>query len=126
MTIDRLLDLWNDSNEPSWTASTAANQKSRIALTKADPIAKVLLVRLAAVAGGRWPVAGGRWPTRLLRADSGEGSIWNQHQDLRAAVSWASGCERWSGCKLDVTRRIRDACPINRAPADDCSESGRR
>jgi hypothetical protein len=62
MTIDRLLDLWNGSNEPSWTASTAANQKSRIALTKADPIAKVLLVRLAAVAGGRWPVAGGRWP----------------------------------------------------------------
>ena len=59
MTIDRLLDLWNGSNEPSWTASTAANQKSRIALTKADPIAKVLLVRLAAVAGGRWPVAGG-------------------------------------------------------------------
>jgi hypothetical protein len=62
MTIDRLLDLWNDSNEPSWTASTAANQKSRIALTKADPIAKVLLVRLAAVDVGRWPVAGGRWP----------------------------------------------------------------
>lgn len=92
VTIGRLLDLWKDQNEPSWAASTAANQKSRIALIKADPLAKVRLVRLTAVDVDRWHA-------RLLRAGAGEGSIRNRHQALRAAVTQAV---RWGWVSTNV------------------------
>ena len=75
--MGELLDLWTEQNEPAWAVSTIQNQKSRVAMVKTDPIAKIRLVRLTAVDVDRWHA-------RLARAGVGEGSIRNQHQTLRA------------------------------------------
>jgi integrase len=87
-----LLDLWTDQNEPAWAVSTTQNQKSRVAMVKTDPIAKIRLVRLTAVDVDRWHA-------RLARAGVGEGSIRNQHQTLRAAVTQAV---RWGWVTTNV------------------------
>jgi len=86
-TMDELLDLWTDQNEPTWAVSTAQNQKSRVAQIQNRPIAKVRLVRLTAVDVDRSHA-------RMARSGVGEGSIRNQHQVLRAAVT---GAVRWAG-----------------------------
>jgi len=54
VTMGELLDLWVDQFEPAWAVSTIQNQKSRVAMVKTDPIAKVRLVRLTAVDVDRW------------------------------------------------------------------------
>ena len=92
VTMAELLDLWTDQNEPAWAVSTTQNQKSRVAMVKTDPIAKIRLVRLTAVDVDRWHA-------RLARAGVGEGSIRNQHQTLRAAVTQAV---RWGWVTTNV------------------------
>ena len=44
-----LLDLWIEQNEQSWTPYTSQNQRSRVALVKPDPVAKIPAARLTAV-----------------------------------------------------------------------------
>lgn len=92
VTMAELLDLWTEQNEPAWAVSTTQNQKSRVAMVKTDPIAKIRLVRLTAVDVDRWHA-------RLARAGVGEGSIRNQHQTLRAAVTQAV---RWGWVTTNV------------------------
>jgi len=92
VTMAELLDLWTEQNEPAWAVSTIQNQKSRVAMVKTDPIAKIRLVRLTAVDVDRWHA-------RLARAGVGEGSIRNQHQTLRAAVTQAV---RWGWVTTNV------------------------
>ncbi len=92
VTMAELLDMWTDQNEPAWAVSTTQNQKSRVAMVKTDPIAKIRLVRLTAVDVDRWHA-------RLARAGVGEGSIRNQHQTLRAAVTQAV---RWGWVTTNV------------------------
>jgi hypothetical protein len=69
-----------------------ANHKSRLVQLKADPIAKVRLARLSAVDVDRWHA-------RLARNGVGDGSIRNQHQALRAAVTQAV---RWGWVNTNV------------------------
>ena len=59
---------------------------------KADPIAKIRLARLSAVDVDRWHA-------RLARNGVGDGSIRNQHQVLRAAVTQAV---RWGWVTTNV------------------------
>ena len=82
MTISELIDLWMEQHTPTWSPSTMANHKSRVARVKADPIAKVRLARLSAVDVDRWHA---RW----ARNGVGDGSSGNRHQALRAAVPQA-------------------------------------
>lgn len=82
VTVSELLDLWMDRHTPSWSPSTVENHKSRVAQVKADPIAKVRLARLSVVDVDRWHA-------RLARNGAKDGSIRNQHQVLRAAVTQA-------------------------------------
>ena len=92
VTMAELLDLWTEQDEAAWAVSTTQNQKSRVAMVKTDPIAKIRLVRLTAVDVDRWHA-------RLARAGVGEGSIRNQHQTLRAAVTQAV---RWGWVTTNV------------------------
>ncbi len=92
VTVGQLLDLWVDQQASSWAPSTEQNQRSRVRLVKADPIAGVPLVRLTAVDVDRWHA-------RLARGGVGEGSIRNQHLVLRAAVTQAV---RWGWVTTNV------------------------
>ena len=92
VTVGQLLDLWVDQQASSWAPSTEQNQRSRVRLVKADPIADVPLVRLTAVDVDRWHA-------RLARGGVGEGSIRNQHLVLRAAVTQAV---RWGWVTTNV------------------------
>ena len=92
VTVSELLDLWMEQHTPSWSPSTVENHKSRVAQVKADPIARVRLAKLSAVDVDRWHA-------RLARNGSGDGSIRNQHQVLRAAVTQAV---RWGWVMTNV------------------------
>lgn len=54
VTVGELLDLWVEHHLATWAVSTAVNQKSRVQLVKADPIARIPLARLSAVDVDRW------------------------------------------------------------------------
>ena len=84
-TLARLIDVWIETDGHLWAPSTLANYKSRAELVKADAIGKVLVSRLTAVEVDRWHA-------RMRRKGIGEGSIRNQHQVVRAALTLA---ERW-------------------------------
>ena len=58
-TVGELLDLWVGQQTGSWAPSTARDQQSRVGLVKADPIARIPLVRLTAVDVDRWHTASG-------------------------------------------------------------------
>ena len=90
--VSELLDLWMEQHTSSWSPSTVENHKSRVAQVKADPIAKIRLAKLSAVDADRWHA-------RLARNGSGDGSIRNQHQVLRAAVTQAA---RWGWVTTNV------------------------
>jgi integrase len=92
VTMGELLDLWTTQHDSEWAPATVQNHKSRIIQVKADPIAKIRLVRLTAVDVDRWHA-------RLSRAGVGDGSIRNQHQALRAAVTQAV---RWGWVNTNV------------------------
>ena len=92
VTVSELLDLWMEQHAPNWSPSTLANHKSRVIQVKADPIAKIRLARLSAVDVDRWHA-------RLARNEVGDGSIRNQHQALRAAVTQAV---RWGWVTTNV------------------------
>ena len=92
VTVSELLDLWMEQHTPSWSPSSVENHKSRVAQVKADPIAKVRLAKLSTVDVDRWH-------SRLARNGVGDGSIRNQHQVLRAAVTQAV---RWGWVMTNV------------------------
>jgi integrase len=91
-TVAALLDLWLEQNGPVWAPSSARDQVSRAALVKADPIAQLAVARLSVADVDRWHA-------RLRRAGVGEGSIRNQHQALRAALTQAM---RWGWVMTNV------------------------
>jgi integrase len=91
-TVGDLIDLWLEQNEAVWAPSTLRDQVSRAALVKADPIAKVSVARLTVAEVDSWHA-------RLRRAGAGEGSIRNQHQALRAALTQAM---RWGWVMTNV------------------------
>ncbi|MHB1519514.1 MAG: hypothetical protein ACYCVN_13925 [Acidimicrobiales bacterium] len=92
VTVSELLDLWMEQHAPSWPPSTIENHKSRVAQVKADPIAEVHLAKLSSADVDRWH-------TRLARNGIGDGSIRNQHQVLRVAVTQAV---RWGWVMISV------------------------
>jgi integrase len=92
ITIGELLDLWVQQHESTWAPGTVQNQRSRVSLVKADPIATIRMVRLTAVQVDQWHA-------RLARGGAGEGSIRNQHLVLRAAVTQAV---RWGWVTTNV------------------------
>ncbi len=97
VTVGELLNLWVEQQSASWAVSTAANQRSRVKLVQADPIAGIPLVRLTAVDVDRWHV-------RMSRAGVGESSVRNRHLVLRAAVTQAV---RWGWTRTNVVAVAR-------------------
>lgn len=91
-SVGDMLDLWVDNARPSWAPATESNQLSRVKLIKADRIASIPLARLT-------PVDVDRWHSRLVKSGVGDGSIRNQHQALRAAVTLAV---RWAWLPTNV------------------------
>jgi hypothetical protein len=104
-TVGGLLDLWLELNEAVWAPSTRRDQVSRAALVKADPIAQIAVARLSVA-----DVDG--WHARLRGAGAGEGSIRNQHQALRAALTQAM---RWGFVMTNVAT-VAGLGRRNRAP----------
>ena len=97
VTVSKLLDLRMEQHTSSWSPSTVENHKSRVAQVKSDPIATVRPTKLSAVDVDRWHA-------RLARNGSGDGSIRNQHQVRRAAVTQAV---RWGWVMTNVVAVAR-------------------
>jgi integrase len=91
-TVADLLDLWVAQNESTWAPSSRRDQVSRADLVKTDPIGRIAVARLGVADVDRWHV-------RLRRAGAGEGSVRNQHQALRAALTQAV---RWGWVPTNV------------------------
>lgn len=96
-TVADLLDLWVQQNESTWAPSSRRDQVSRAALVKADAIARIPVARLSVADVDRWHV-------RLRKAGAGEGSVRNQHQALRAALTQAV---RWGWVSTNVAATAR-------------------
>lgn len=113
VTVGELLDLWVEHHLATWAVSTAANQRSRVQLVKADPMARIPLTRLSAVDVDRWH-------SRMHRAGVGEGSIRNRHLVLRAAVTQAVRWG-WTGTNVVAVARLgqRKHPPRGALSADD-------
>jgi integrase len=84
-TVAEVLEIWFEHNRSTWTPQSERDQRSRVAQVKKDPIASMRLARLG-VADVE------RFHDRLRRAGAGDGSVRNQHQALRAALTLAM---RW-------------------------------
>ena len=97
LTVAEMLDLWAETEGPTWAPSTERDQRSRILLVKADRIAALPLSRLSAVEVDRWHA-------RLAGRGVGEGSIKNQHTVLRAAITLAV---RWGWLSTNVVAVAR-------------------
>ncbi len=96
-TVADLLDLWVEHNEATWAPASRRDQTSRAALVKTDPIAAIAVARLSVADVDRWHA-------RLRRAGAGEGSIRNQHQAVRAALTQAM---RWGWVTTNVATVAR-------------------
>ncbi len=97
LTVAEMLDLWAETEGPTWAPSTERDQRSRIRLVKSDRIAALPLSRLSAVEVDRWHA-------RLAGRGVGEGSIKNQHTVLRAAITLAV---RWGWLSTNVVAVAR-------------------
>ncbi|HEV3213818.1 MAG TPA: hypothetical protein VGZ03_10525 [Acidimicrobiales bacterium] len=98
--LGELLDLWIEAASPTWAASSAENQRSRVRLVKADPFASIPLVRLTAVDVDRWHA-------RMAMQGLGASAARNRHSVVRAALSLAL---RWGW----VTSNSAAAAPLRR------------
>jgi integrase len=112
-TVADLLDLWVQHNEATWAPSSRRDQVSRAALVKADPIARIPVARLGVADVDRWHV-------RLRKAGAGEGSVRNQHQALRAALTQAVRWD-WVTTNVAVSARLgrRKNAPRGALSADE-------
>ena len=54
LSVAEMLDLWAETEGPTWAPSTERDQLSRIRLVKLDLIASLHLSRLSAVEVGQW------------------------------------------------------------------------
>ncbi len=97
LTVAEMLDLWAETEGPTWAPSTERDQRSRIRLVQSDRIAALPLSRLSAVEVDRWHA-------RLAGRGVGEGSIKNQHTVLRAAITLAV---RWGWLLTNVVAVAR-------------------
>jgi integrase len=102
-TVADLFDLWVEHNEATWAPASRRDQTSRAALVKTDPIAAIAVARLSVADVDRWHA-------RLRRAGAGEGSIRNQHQALRAALTQGKRKTAPRGSlSPEVVRRVVEA-----------------
>ncbi|MHB8827384.1 MAG: tyrosine-type recombinase/integrase [Acidimicrobiales bacterium] len=97
LSVAEMLDLWAETEAPTWAPSTERDQLSRIRRVKSDRIASLPLSRLSAVEVDRWHA-------RLVGRGVGEGSIKNQHTALRAAITLAV---RWGWLTTNVVAVAR-------------------
>ena len=97
LSVAEMLDLWAETEGPTWAPSTERDQLSRIRLVKSDRVASLPLSRLSAVEVDRWHA-------RLAGRGVGEGSIKNQHTALRAAITLAV---RWGWLSTNVVAVAR-------------------
>jgi len=81
-TVGDVLRAWLEHNEPSYTPASLRDQRSRVRLVEADPIAKVAVARLAVADVDRWV-------SRLRRGGIGDFAIHNRLVVLRAALHQA-------------------------------------
>jgi len=95
--VDDALNAWIAQNLPTWAASSARDQQSRVRSIKQDPIARVPLARLSVS-----DIKG--WHARLRRAGVNDPAIRNQHIALRAALSQAV---RWGWASTNAASLAR-------------------
>jgi integrase len=81
-TVTDLLLAWRELKDPSWAPYSRRDQASRSQRISEDRIGKVPVARLQVSDVDEWV-------TRLRRRDVGEGSIRNQLQTLRSALTQA-------------------------------------
>jgi integrase len=81
-TVGDLLTEWRSLKDSTWAPYTRRDNESRCRAIASDRIAKVPVARLQVSDIDQWIV-------RLRKADVGEGSIRNQLQTLRSALSQA-------------------------------------
>ncbi len=96
-TIGDALDAWIAQNLPTWAASSACDQQSRVRGIKRDPIVRIPLARLSVSDVERWH-------ERLRRAGVNDPAIRNQHTALRAALSQAV---RWGWVSTNAASLAR-------------------
>jgi integrase len=96
-TVDDALDAWIAQSLPTWAASSARDQQSRVRAVKQDPIVRVPLARLSVSDVERWHA-------RLRRAGANDPAIRNQHTVLRAALSQAV---RWGWASSNAASLAR-------------------
>ena len=96
-TVADALDAWIAQNLPTWAASSARDQQSRVRAIKHDPIVRVPLARLSVSDVERWHA-------RLRRAGVNDPAIRNQHTALRAALSQAV---RWGWASSNAASLAR-------------------
>jgi integrase len=97
VNVAELLELWFEHAAPSWAPSTLRDQRTRIRAINKDAIASAKLARLTVADVDRWHA-------RLARRGVREGSVRNQHQALRAALSLA---QRWGWVTTNVVAIAR-------------------
>jgi integrase len=96
-TVGDVLDAWVAQNLPTWAASSARDQQSRVRGIKQDPIARIPIARVAVSDVERWHA-------RLRRAGMKDAAIRNQHAVLRAALSQAV---RWGWVSINAASLAR-------------------
>jgi integrase len=102
-TVADALDAWIAQNLPTWAASSARDQQSRVRAIEHDPIVRVPLARLSVSDVERWH-------TRLRRAGVNDPAIRNQHTALRAALSQAVRWG-WASSNAASLARLRSSRP---------------
>ena len=90
-TVAELLDAWRDLKEGGWSTYTRRDYACRAELIAQDRLGRMTLARLEVSDVDRWI-------TRLRKSGTGEGSIRNQLQTLRAALQQAV---RWGWIPLN-------------------------
>ncbi len=96
-TVSDVLDAWVEQNLPTWAASSAYDNQSRVRSIKKDPIVTTSLARLS-VADVE------RWHTRLRNKGMADAGLRNLHGVLRAALAQA---QRWGWVSTNVASLAR-------------------
>ena len=100
-TVAEVIAAWRDAKEPTWAPYTQRDVASRAKRIEQDPIAKLPIARLEVA-----DVDG--WLARMRRAGVGEGSIRNQLQTLRSALTQAV---RWGWISQNPAAQASSARP---------------
>ena len=96
-TVNDVMEAWVAQSSPTWAASSARDQQSRVRAITKDPISNLPVARLS-IADVE------RWHTRLWKAGMKDAGIKNLHGVLRASLAQAV---RWGWVSANVASQSR-------------------